>query len=382
MVGASGRSLHDAVVMFKPVRPALPQAGAPILAPGSIPTLDGRRSVVPLAAVTGFVFAPLLSDLVPQRPEFLAVGVALSIVAVTLVVAEIREGRQRVARLLPAVLYIAAVAALRHSAGGAESGYSPLGLLAILWLSFVGTRRDLAVGIGLLALSMVAPILIVGPPDYPLDEGRRVLFTSLVGAFIGLTLQQLLMRLSEEAHHTRDQADALARQVEITTAILDTATDAIVSFEADGRVTAANAAAESILGRTAESLVGQVSLLDLVTPADRARLQAGLARWGGPGPSPATDRRFETEVVRPDRTLVPVEVSLATTNGPDAPAFMRSAATSRSDEPWNERIVSTSMTFADWLRPVTSRSRGRMDGRRSALPPSSCPGRTWPSTSK
>lgn len=155
--------------MFKPVPPALSQAGAPVLAGGLIPTLDARRSLVPLAAIIGFIFAPLLADLVPQRPEFLAAGLALSIVAVILVVAEIREGRQRVARLLPAVLYIASVAALRHSAGGAESGYSPLGLLAILWLSFVGTRRDLAVGIGLLALSMVAPILIIGPPDYPLE---------------------------------------------------------------------------------------------------------------------------------------------------------------------------------------------------------------------
>jgi diguanylate cyclase (GGDEF)-like protein/PAS domain S-box-containing protein len=172
-----------------------------------------------------------------------------------------------------------------------------------------------------MVLVLALPIVLAGAPDYPFGEWRRLLFTSTVGAFIGFGLQRLVVNLSAEAEHTREQGDALARQVEVTTAILDTATDAIVSFDGQGRVTAANAAAEVVLGRSAEALVGHALLLDLVAPGDRDRLQAGLARWASASPDPDRDRRFETELVRLDGTHVAVEVTIATTQGPDGMRF-------------------------------------------------------------
>ncbi|MEA2577208.1 MAG: hypothetical protein QOD78_796 [Chloroflexota bacterium] len=274
-----------------------------------------------MAMAIALVLIPLVLDLPPVRPEWLALGVALGAVAVLLVVIELIDGRQRANRLVPVAFYLLAVTALRHSAGGAESGYSALVLLAPLMLGYLGTRREMVVGLVLMALVLAVPIVIVGGPDYPIGEWRRVLFTSMVGAFVGFGLQRLVTTLSIEAGHTRDQREALARQVEVTTAILDTATDAIVSFDGNGRVTDANAAAEVILGRSVEELVGHAVLLDLVVPGDRGRLQAGLARWRTGSPLPDRDHRFETEVVRPDGTRVAVEVSIATTNGPDGPRF-------------------------------------------------------------
>jgi diguanylate cyclase (GGDEF)-like protein/PAS domain S-box-containing protein len=172
-----------------------------------------------------------------------------------------------------------------------------------------------------LVLVLAVPVVLAGAPDYPFGEWRRILFTSTVAAFIGFGLQRLVVSLSAEAEHTREQGDALERQVEVTTAILDTATDAIVSFDGQGRVTAANAAAEVLLGRSADTLIGHAILLDLVVAIDRERLQAGLERWRAANPLPDRDRRFETELVRPDGTHVPVEVSIATTNGPDGLRF-------------------------------------------------------------
>jgi diguanylate cyclase (GGDEF)-like protein/PAS domain S-box-containing protein len=240
---------------------------------------------------------------------------------VLIMVIELVDGRQRVGRLVPAAFYLLAIASLRHSAGGAESGYSALVLLAILMLAYLGSRRELLAGMALMALVLAVPIVLVGAPDYPVGEWRRVLFTSMVGAFIGFALQRLVRTLSAEAGHTRDQREALARQVEVTTAILDTATDSIVSFDGDGRVTEANAAAQALLGRTADTLVGHTVLLDLVVAGDRERLQAGLGRWRAESPLPDRDRRFETEVVRPDGTQVPIEVTIATTHGPDGLRF-------------------------------------------------------------
>jgi diguanylate cyclase (GGDEF)-like protein/PAS domain S-box-containing protein len=285
---------------------------------------DGSRR--PLVAVIGFIIAPLALDLPPQRPGWLLAGIVLSAIAVVLVVLEIVEGRQRFARLIPAACYLVAVGALRHSAGGAESGYSPLVLLAIVWLAFLGTRRDLVVGLAILLLVLAAPVVLAGAPDYPPEEWRRVLLMTLVSAFVGFILQQILATLAEKADGAKDQHEALARQVEVTTAILDNATDGVVSFDGEGRITAANGAAETLLGRRPDELVGRALLLDLVTPVDRVRLAPGLARWVAGKPTPETDYRFETEVLRPDGTSVPVEVTIATThaeNGVRLHAFCR-----------------------------------------------------------
>jgi diguanylate cyclase (GGDEF)-like protein/PAS domain S-box-containing protein len=285
-----------------------------------MPRLEPRRSSRTMAVAIGLVVLPLVLDLPPQRPEWLALGVALAAVAVLVMLIEFMEGRQRVTRLVPAVFFLLAIAALRHSAGGAESGYSSLVLLAILMLGYLGSRRELMIGLVVMVLVLAVPILLAGAPDYPFGEWRRVLFTSTVGAFIGFGLRRLVVNLSVEAEVTREQGDALARQVEVTNAILDTATDSIVSFDDEGRVTAANAAAEVLLGRSAEALVGQAMLPDLVVAGDRERLQAGLGRWRVASP-PERERRFETELVRPDGTHVPIEVTIATTNGPDGPRF-------------------------------------------------------------
>lgn len=188
-------------------------------------------------------------------------------------------------------------------------------------LGYLGTRRELVIGMALMAAVMALPIVILGAPDYPFGEWRRALFTLMVAAFVGFALQRLVRTLSAEAGRTREQGEALARQVAVTTAILDTATNSIVSFDDTGRVTAANAAAEGLLGRSADALVGQAVLLDLVAPSDRDRLQAGLARWRAAGPLEERDRRFETEVVRSDGTRVAVEVTITSTQGFEGPRF-------------------------------------------------------------
>lgn len=300
---------------------ALLQAGPSVPDFDAMPGLDPTRSRRAMALAIGLVMVPLVLDLPPRRPEWLALGVAMMAVSVLFMVIELVDARRRVSRLLPIAFYLLAIAALRHSSSGAESGYSPLVLLAPLMLGYLGTRRELVIGMALLAAVMVMPIIIWGAPDYPFGEWRRALFSFSVGAFVGFALQRLVRTLSAEAGRTRDQGEALARQVEVTTAILDTATDAIVSFDGDGRVTDANAAAEAVLGRSADALVGHALLLDLVVPSDRDRLEAGLARWSPAGPLPDRDRRFETEVVRPDGTRLPIEVTIATTQGPDGPRF-------------------------------------------------------------
>lgn len=81
------------------------------------------------------------------------------------------------------------------------------------------------------------------------------------------------------------------------TSLFEAATEGMLILEA-GRIVAANRTATTTLGRAAEALVGVVAF-DLIAPEDR---EAVRARRLGPA------RAYETTIVRPDGTRVPVQI--------------------------------------------------------------------------
>jgi PAS domain S-box-containing protein len=105
-----------------------------------------------------------------------------------------------------------------------------------------------------------------------------------------------------------------------TRAILDTALDAIIGMDHQGRITEFNPAAERTFGYTKAHALGR-ELADLLIPRElRDSHRDGLVRYLVTGRGPFIDRRVETIACRADGRQFPVEVAVTRVPG-DPPRF-------------------------------------------------------------
>jgi diguanylate cyclase (GGDEF)-like protein len=100
---------------------------------------------------------------------------------------------------------IPALTMLQAYSGGAASGYAVLMMMAMIWFGVQSTDRELAIGMGVLAACAYLPMLIFGPPAYPVSWGHATLLV-LVGLSVAYSLravtretQKLNARLRREA---------------------------------------------------------------------------------------------------------------------------------------------------------------------------------------
>jgi two-component system, cell cycle sensor histidine kinase and response regulator CckA len=97
---------------------------------------------------------------------------------------------------------------------------------------------------------------------------------------------------------------------ERTRRIVDTALDAVVTYDEHHTIIDWNSQAEKILGWTAEEAVGRTLIDHLVPPESRAAAIADMATFLATGESRAFNRRHETLLQRSDGSTVPVEVAI------------------------------------------------------------------------
>jgi PAS domain S-box-containing protein len=144
---------------------------------------------------------------------------------------------------------------------------------------------------------------------------RDIVLESLRGTVVGLLaldLAMLLLGLAAVWFWRRQYASGLAqREIEITRkhaarvqSIFDTALDAILTFDRNGRIATANRAAEGLLGHTAAQLEA-ASIHGFLR--GQGTLPAGPHAASSP---PATGAVVRSEAVRADGTVIPVEFSL------------------------------------------------------------------------
>ena len=88
---------------------------------------------------------------------------------------------------------------LREAQGGSRSGSSVLVLLPVIWLALYGSRWQLGVALVLSALTLALPIVLVGQPDYPFAEWRRMAATTLVAAILGFSVQGLVATVRDQS---------------------------------------------------------------------------------------------------------------------------------------------------------------------------------------
>jgi len=312
-----------------------PTAQAP--SAGQAPRAFEREGLV--QRVTPFVAAGLVAvaagivNLGSADAGWLVTGTALSVLTVVLALAVPWSRLPRWTDALPPLLYLVAVAAIRHGAGGVGSGYAPLFLIPILWIALYGDRAQLLVAIAALVALVAAPIILVGEPAYPAQEWRRLLILVTTGATLGLIVQRLVGSVHAQMARAVARGQELAAQRDTTQAILAAASDAVVSFELDGTVVGTNAAADLLFGRA--DLVGKDIFQAVVPEHETDRLRGGFERLVADAVPGEREARFEADLLRPDGSTVPVEISVARTIGPNGMrihAFVRDTTTRRAAE--------------------------------------------------
>jgi PAS domain S-box-containing protein len=93
-------------------------------------------------------------------------------------------------------------------------------------------------------------------------------------------------------------------------AILNSALDAIITINDQGRINEFNPAAEKMFARTRASVLGQ-DLADLIIPPSlRDKHRRGLERYLAVGQGPLLGKRIETTAMRADGKEFPVELSI------------------------------------------------------------------------
>ena len=151
------------------------------------------------------VLALALLPLPPHADGLIEIALAAALTALIVVsVALVPWHRVPLyAEVVPPLAYFVVVALLRESQGGALSGYSILAMLPIFWLALYGSRSQLAIGIVGLASMFLAPLVLLGSPDYPSAEWRHSILWIFVATIVGFTVQGLVDQLRSHAEETR-----------------------------------------------------------------------------------------------------------------------------------------------------------------------------------
>ncbi|MCY7396004.1 MAG: EAL domain-containing protein [Nocardioides sp.] len=147
-------------------------------------------------------------------------------------------------------LFFLVLALGRDLSGGATSGLAPLAALPIVWLSLLGTRRDLVVATFLTGATFLVPILLVGAPAYPVGDWRRAVLWVAVAAMIGPVIQQLVRQLSVE---TLKQREASA---ELDGIMGGARLSSLITTDVSGTVRSFSVGAEELLGYRAHDVIG------------------------------------------------------------------------------------------------------------------------------
>lgn len=212
--------------------------------------------------------------------------------------------------IVPPLLFVLAVAFLRHADGGAASSLITLQALPIIWVALFGSRRQVAVIIAAEAVAIVTPGILIGGAAYPPDEWRHVAINLAIGALVGFTVQGLTRQIRGHVRDARGRASALETQEARLRAIHETAHDAIVTLRADGTIADVNPAALRLLGAAEHSaLVGRALVEDFIVPEQRDPIRLALDELHTE-PAGTSDHNFETMVMRLDGAPVPVDISV------------------------------------------------------------------------
>ena len=169
--------------------------------------------------------------------------------------------------------------------------------------------------------SYLAPRGIGAMLDVPLRAGDKlqgVLCAEHVGGprawtvdeqnFAVSTANLVVMALAEE-----ERLKALARLADSEARarlIVDTAHDAFIGIDSDGRIVTWNAQAEATFGWTSEEALGRDMATMVIPPAYREAHNRGMQRFLAAGEAPVVNRRLELTSLHRDGRELPIEITI------------------------------------------------------------------------
>ena len=202
------------------------------------------------------------------------------------------------AQAAPPLLYFAIVALLRDAAGADASIFTALVLLPVFWFALYGTRPQLLVSVAGVFVTLAAPALIVGAPDYPpRDELARAFLWLMIAGALGLTVHRLVLEVR-------------ARFIEYRS-ILETAHESFIAARPDGRIVDWNQQAERDFGWARNEAVGRQLAETVIPPRSRGIYRAGFDHLLRTGDHTLLGRRFEMPAMRRDGAEFPVEITVS-----------------------------------------------------------------------
>ena len=207
--------------------------------------------------------------------------------------------------VLPSAIFLVAVAVMRASAGGVNSGIGIVALLPVFWTALHGDRRQLSLVVVCVALFYFAPLLLIGPPEYPSSQYRAGALFVVVATIVGFTTQWLVSEVRFQASQAERREQALG---EVARAMRGLA----------GSVEARREVCE------AARSIGEASFAFLYEPVGRERVLRSTAMAG--------------------IELAPLEVD------PNAIGAARDAFLSKRSLLWNERHSGQAIDLDLWQR--------------------------------
>jgi PAS domain S-box-containing protein len=121
-------------------------------------------------------------------------------------------------------------------------------------------------------------------------------------------------------------------------AILETALDAIMTIDHEGKLLEFNAAAEAMFGYSATEAIGKPLETLIVPPSLREKHRKGLARYLKAGVGPILGKRVELTGMRADGTEFPVELAVVPIQLDGSPIFTGQVRDLTERKRWEEEL--------------------------------------------
>src|ERR1700733_418034 len=156
-------------------------------------------------AIVGIVLPVVIAtetDRAMHHPVFY-VGAVIACIAS--MVAALVPRRRRVVFCVAAFGQLPALTLMQAYSGGAGSSYAVLVIMAVLWFGFVAGDVEMVAGLVVFAGCCVLPMVLVGPPAYPLSWGHASLLV-LVGTMIAVSLRAVTRELATLAQRFAQEA--------------------------------------------------------------------------------------------------------------------------------------------------------------------------------
>jgi two-component system, cell cycle sensor histidine kinase and response regulator CckA len=130
-----------------------------------------------------------------------------------------------------------------------------------------------------------------------------------------------LLGITRDITARKEAEEALRASEERHRATVDSSLDAILTMDAEGRITEFNPAAERIFGHARNAVIGRM-MAEVIIPAHlRARHAQGMARYLATRETVILNKHIELSALRGDGTEFPVELSITRIGQVEPPQF-------------------------------------------------------------